>query len=349
MERYVFKPETLNGTKKRILLRIDMNGAEEGGYKAWRNAQELRKYAKLAEGGCSVVLLSHCGRKGKVDFKENMEFMVQLLKASGAPDIKYVDSLMGEAVVRDTQAPGIYLLKNVRASTLEKEGGRNGLCEFLANHFDVYVNNAPAVSHRNHTSVMMPLHMEGHLGNIFMEEVQRLEALRNSPEKILVWGGNKMDKSKYVGKLLGSGWKVLLGGIPAVQFKDAKAGITNEMTGLLMEHKNKIIGPVDYIERDGKIVDVGPKTVKLYSKILDESGGIFSGPLGIYEEGHVRSSLEMMKRCTAILGGHSGNIAHQNGLDGVITSGGAALAYLMSGTLPGIEAVVQSRESLVIV
>ena len=43
MERYVFKPETLNGIKTRILLRIDMNGAEEGGYKAWRNAQELKR------------------------------------------------------------------------------------------------------------------------------------------------------------------------------------------------------------------------------------------------------------------------------------------------------------------
>ena len=328
----------LNGPQnKKIIVRIDMNGGEQEGYKIWRYAKEMTHYKKMADNGCSVVLLTHYGRKGDKDFRENLEFLVESLKEVSGIDMKYVHGLTEDEVLDAVSEPGVYMLKNIRIHDSEKQGGFNELAEFFVNNFDIFLNDAPAVLHRGHTSVTLPDHMPSHVGNVMLEEIGRLDKVKNSSTRILVWGGAKLDKIKYIETLAKEGWTVLLGGIPAVEFEAAKSGTVNKMTPLL--DCSGMVAPIDFVMKNGKAVDIGPKTVDMYEKIIEGKGGIFSGPMGKYEDGYEESSTRLMKHCTAILGGHSGNIAHKYQMDGIMTSGGSALAYLSDKELPGMDAI----------
>ena len=341
MEHCLFDASRLNGAGKKILVRIDMNGGEAEGYKTKRYAKELRNYLEWVKQGHSVVLATHYGRRGDPDFREELRFLAQALEDASGVRVHYIDSLMDGRIKAAVSTPGIYLIRNLRATELERTGGANELCDFFREHFDVFVNDAPAVCHRGHTSVLMPLYMEGYAGNVLLEEVRRLDEIRRASKKILVWGGSKMGKVKYVQKLLDKEWTVLLGGLPAVKYIEAKNGEENEISRLF-GYGDRLVGPVDFVEDGGRVVDIGPKTQLLYSQILEDAGGgVFSGPVGVYEEGYEESSVRLMKLCTAILGGHSGNIAYKHGLEGILTSGGAALAYLAEDALPGIDALME--------
>jgi len=318
---------------QKIAVRIDMNGSEKEGYKVHRYAREMKNYQKLAKAGCSVVLLTHYGRKSDPDFREDLKFLSETLsKESGVP-LKYIHGLDETHVAETVSKPGIYLLKNTRSHEFEKGGGLNPLTEFFKNNFDLFINDAPAVSHRKDTTITLSCHMPSKVGAVLIEELERLDSVKERG-KTLVWGGAKLDKKKYVRELAKSGWTILLGGIPAVEFAKGHEGKLKDLMGF----SHRFIEPVDWVtDKTGKIVDIGPLTQSKYEAILQEKGGIFSGPMGKYEDGYEESSLRLMKHCNAILGGHSGNVAHKNGLPQILTSGGAALAYISGEKLPGIE------------
>ena len=99
-------------------------------------------------------------------------------------------------------------------------------------------------------------------------------------------------------------------------------------------------------------VDIGPKTVELFSQVLAEAKTIFwNGPLGKFEDSECRAGT--LSVCSAVVenrsafkvmgGGDSisavlkGNLSE--GFDYISTGGGATLKYLETGTLPGLESL----------
>ncbi|MBR9680833.1 MAG: phosphoglycerate kinase [Candidatus Altiarchaeota archaeon] len=329
MQRHLFG----NHNNQKLLIRIDMNGCEKEGYKVYRYAKEMQGYKELVNNGCSVILLTHYGRQGDADFRENLDFLADMLRNECGVPLEYIHGLTEDHVKESIKTPGIYLLKNTRSHEHESVEGLNELNQFFVNNFDIFINDAPAVSHRKDTTITLSHHMDSRVGNVLVEELSRLDQVNNG-SKTLVWGGAKLDKSKYVRELVKNGWTVLLGGIPAIEFAKGAEGELQDLMGF----SHRFVEPVDWVTNGkGTIVDIGPKTVDLYESKLMENKGIFSGPMGLYEDGYEESSYRLMVHCKAILGGHSGNIAHKRKLEGVMTSGGAALAYISGKKLPGLE------------
>lgn len=98
-----------------------------------------------------------------------------------------------------------------------------------------------------------------------------------------------------------------------------------------------------------KIVDIGPKTIKLYSKKIAEAGTIFwNGNLGVTEVKDFSRGSEGIAKTIAendtysvIGGGDTGGFVNRLGLgqkfDFISTGGGATLEYLAGKELPGIK------------
>lgn len=99
-------------------------------------------------------------------------------------------------------------------------------------------------------------------------------------------------------------------------------------------------------------LDIGPKTIEKFLKIIKEAKTIFwSGPLGRYEdERFLKGSLKVAqamsedKKTTILAGGDTASVAEKYDLifkySHVSIAGGAALEYLAGKKLPGIEALL---------
>ena len=138
---------------------------------------------------------------------------------------------------------------------------------------------------------------------------------------------------------------------------------------ILKNFKDKVVLPMDLaLSRDGKRVDVpvgqgtkgdavrdiGKETSIQYAKIVKGSKTVVSsGPLGVFEEKGFdlgsKTALEAMAAqgaCSVVGGGHMGSYANVLGIDKhvthVSTAGGAMLAFLAGGELPGVKALVDA-------
>jgi phosphoglycerate kinase len=100
------------------------------------------------------------------------------------------------------------------------------------------------------------------------------------------------------------------------------------------------------------VLDIGSETIKLYSKIIEEAGTIiWAGPLGFsevkaFEKGTigVGAAVAKNKKALKVIGGGDTGAAMQrfgilDKIDLVSYGGGAMLAYLSKGSLPGIDAL----------
>ncbi len=114
---------------------------------------------------------------------------------------------------------------------------------------------------------------------------------------------------------------------------------------------------MDSVKKDGAIFDAGPETMKHLQKEISSAKYIlWNGPLGAYEMGYKKPTLELARMIaaatkngvTTILGGGDtlgaiGELKIEEEFTFVSTGGGAMLEFLANGTLPGIEALNSSR------
>jgi phosphoglycerate kinase len=98
-------------------------------------------------------------------------------------------------------------------------------------------------------------------------------------------------------------------------------------------------------------VDIGPKTVDVFARLIASAKTIFwNGPLGVFENpafahGTVKIAQAVAASCAISIVGGGDSIAalKQAGVTDRIThistGGGASLEFIAYGTLPGIEAL----------
>ncbi len=197
-----------------------------------------------------------------------------------------------------------------------------------------------------------------------------------------VLGGAKVsDKIEVISNLLNIADKVLIGGGMAYTFLAAQG--YNVGTSLLEEDKiplakellekgkDKLVLPVDFLFtpefkdikpshvgpitsiKDGEMsLDIGPKTIELFSSILkDAKTVVWNGPMGVFEmENYQKGTIGVAKTLanlkdaiTIVGGGDSAAAAIQFGfetqLTHISTGGGASLEYLEGKVLPGVECI----------
>lgn len=116
---------------------------------------------------------------------------------------------------------------------------------------------------------------------------------------------------------------------------------------------------IDAIDIHEQIMDIGPKTQAEYETIISQAKTIiWNGPLGYFENPQFRRGTDFIyyaialnKKAFSVIGGgdtlaaiagkdHIENITH------ISTGGGAMLAFIENGTLPGIEALKKSKIKL---
>lgn len=287
--------------------------------------------------------------------------------------------------------PGeILFLENTRFEDLNKkaESSNNpALAKYWASLGDVFVNDAFATAHRAHASTVGIANYvkESALGFLMEEEVKELSKLLKGFKRpfISIIGGAKVsDKLKVLEKLFTIADKVLIGGGMAYTFKKAlekEIGTSifeqdriEDVKKYLSLYKDKIVLPIDNaitrefannpavftsskndnIPADYMGLDIGPETIRLFSREIANAKTIFwNGPLGVtefseYEKGTKAIAIAIAdnKDVFSVVGGGDSvtainKLGYQDKFSFISTGGGASIEFIQNGTLPGIDAI----------
>ena len=344
----------------------------------------------LLEHKAAVILCSHLGRpKGEFNMKyslapvakrlsEKLGFEVKLAKDVIGPDAKKL-----AAEVKPGQA---VLLENVRFHA-EEEKNDPAFAKELASMADIYVSDAFGTVHRAHASTAgVAQYLPAVAGFLIGKELNFLGKAVTNPERpfVAILGGAKVkDKIGVITNLIEKVDTLLIGGGMAYTFMKATGGeignslCDEERLGLALELLDKakakgvkLLLPVDnvcgkefnndteqMVCESGKIpegwegLDIGPKTVELFSKEIKAAKTVvWNGPMGVFEMPNfakgtlaIATAMAESDATTIIGGGDSAAAVTQMGLAGkmshISTGGGASLEFLEGKTLPGVAAL----------
>ncbi|MFA6158692.1 MAG: phosphoglycerate kinase [Candidatus Paceibacterota bacterium] len=357
---------------KRVLLRLDLNvpivnGEVRDDFRVKRSLDTIRF---LRDAGAKTIIMSHIEDEIVTSLSRVAAYMQRFVTIKAlVSDLKDA-----EGVVRTMNEGEVIMLENLRRDPGEK-GNNPMFAARLAALGDVYVNDAFAVSHREHASVVsVPRMIPSYAGLLLAEEVAQLSrAFNPSHPFVFLLGGAKFEtKLPLIEKFLGIADSVFVGGALANDlfkekgFEIGKSLISKahgnlrhvEMNPRLMVPIDVVIGSAsakavkdaDSVDKDDRILDAGPRTIGELSDVLSEAQfALWNGPLGDYEigfsegtEGLARALVESGVP-TIIGGGDTIAVVSKLGLldkfSFVSTGGGAMLQFLADGTLPGIEAL----------
>jgi len=302
------------------------------------------------------------------------------------------DCCKKKAFIDEQKPGTVIMLENTRFHKEETSNDPkelDKLAKALAEYGDIFVNDAFGTAHRDQASTasiakFVPVSVAG----LLMEkEVNYLEPIVTNPKKPLVAiiGGAKVSsKIAVLESLLKNASALVIGGAMAYTFLKAQGKKTGKsmVEDDQIETANKILAaaekagveivlPVDHVGAekfdaaakpepianvnipDNLIgMDVGPKTLALYKKVLATAKTIvWNGPVGVFEfDAFAKGTEEVAKLVaettskgviTVVGGGDSVAAVNKFGLASkmshVSTGGGASLELLEGKKLPGIE------------
>lgn len=358
---------------KRVVLRLDLNVPIEKGevVDAYRIESSLPTIDHLQQQGAKIIVIAHLG-KGKPE--DTLRPVAQYLR--DRYDIRFLSSLMSpdnKLVIEQMNDGEVVMLENLRHAKGEEEND-DDFAKYLASLGEIYVNDAFAVSHRAHASVVgITKYLPSYAGLLFEKEVENLSVAFNPEHPFLfILGGSKIStKIPLMKKFLPIADHLLIGGANANNLLKAKGyeigtSVVDEsaLSGLEEYVTNeKILIPKEVVVRETRslkasdqvlsvemIVDIGEGFVRSLQPLISAAKLIvWNGPLGFYEEGFTGGSKALLELIVAssartIVGGGDtvalvDSLGMHDRLSFVSTGGGAMLDYLANGTLPGIEAL----------
>jgi phosphoglycerate kinase len=374
---------------KTVFIRADFNiplgpGGEITSDKRIRAALPTIQYA--IEHSAGVILASHLGRpKGKRNPAMTLSPVAARLTELLGKTVAMAPDCIGPDVAAMKPGSGeVLLLENLRFHP-EEEANDPEFSRQLASLADLYVNDAFGSAHRAHASTVgMITHFPFAAAGLLMDsELEWLTRVTRNPERpcVALLGGAKVsDKIGVIQNLITVVDKLLIGGAMAYTFLRAK----NQPAGrslveedkidlarqLLATASSKLILPLDHVVvRDVKpgaeyrvvttigaddiAVDIGPKTIDEYAKII---GGaktvIWNGPMGIFEMPPFdRGTVELAKSvadsgAVSVVGGGDSEKAIKSAgvtakITHVSTGGGASLEFLRGLELPGVAVLTE--------
>jgi phosphoglycerate kinase len=379
----------LNG--KRVFIRVDFNVPLQKNEKGEMEiTSDKRIKASLPtiqyalEHGAGVILASHLGRpKGKPNPEMSLKPVAARLQELLGRPVAMAPDCVGPEVEAMKPAPGgVLLLENLRYHA-EEEKNDAEFAKKLAALCDVYVNDAFGSAHRAHASTegMIKFVPVAAAGLLMDQELKYLGMAVSNPARpcVAILGGAKVsDKIEVIQNLGKVVDRLLIGGAMAYTFLKAQGLPTGnslveadkvELAGnLLKELGDRLLLPVDHVVvseiaagaanevvetiPEGKIgVDIGPKTIEEYAKVI---GGaktvIWNGPMGIFEKPPFDKGTVALAKAVAdsgaisvVGGGDSEKAIKAAGVTGKIThvstGGGASLEFLAGLQLPGVTAL----------
>jgi phosphoglycerate kinase len=355
---------------KRVLVRIDADAPIENGVvvNPFRLKALIPTLTFLRDAKAQVILLGHLGRDGA-----SMQPIYNEL--SKDVTLSFVDDIFGaeaQSALEGLADGELLLLGNIRTEAGELLND-DALANRLASLADIYVNEAFAVCHRAHASVVgVPKYLPHYAGIQLQKEVEALSGARDpkSPSLFILGGAKFETKLPLIEAFVGRYDHVFVGGALSNNFFKAQ-GLNigdslisgDEINISQLIQNEKILLPIDVVVKHEDLVrtttpdalsagdrisDAGPETISmLKEKIAQSKCILWNGPLGEYTHGFAEgtnSLAEVIASATGetILGGGDTSAAiadlHLEGKYSFLsTGGGAMLEFLLNGTLPGIE------------
>ena len=374
---------------KKVLVRVDFNvpikDGKVGDDTRIRGALPTIQY--LLDKGAAVILCSHLGRpKGEANPAYSLKPVAEYLKGLVSNPVYFADDCIGESAKKAAAElkPGeILVLENTRYYKGEEKNDLE-LAKGLADLADLYVNDAFGTAHRAHSSTEGVTHFKpGVAGFLLEKEIQYLSSAVEDPKRpfVAILGGAKIsDKIGVIKNLLNKADKVLIGGGMANTFFAAQgyemadslvqAEAIDTAKEILAAGSEKLVLPVDMVIADAfdngaakktidtgnvpagwRVLDIGPKTVELYSKLVaDAATVVWNGPMGVFEMPEFAKGTFAVAQAVAdsnaisiIGGGDSVAAIQESGLADKVThistGGGASLEMLEGIVLPGVAAL----------
>ncbi|MBQ2925535.1 MAG: phosphoglycerate kinase [Ruminiclostridium sp.] len=342
----------------------------------------------LLEQNAAVILTSHLGRPKGEWKKENSLYSARehLEKLMGIP-VPMTTDVLGPNTKEMAAAlqPGqVMLVENLRFRK-EEEKNDPEFSKELASLADIFVFDAFGCSHRAHASTAgVADYMPAVAGFLVEKELAVMGGALENPQRPLVsiLGGAKVaDKIGVINNLLNIADTIIIGGGMAYTFQKALGGDIGEslldedrlnyarnMVALAKEKGVKLLLPVDnkitkefsgdaeyQVVTAGQIpdgwmgMDIGPKTVELFSEAIKGAGTvIWNGPMGVFEfdafaqgtNAVAKALADLEGAITIVGGGDSASAVEKSGLADKIshisTGGGASLEFLEGLALPGV-------------
>ncbi len=344
----------------------------------------------LVDQGAKVLLASHLGRpNGEVVEELRLTPVATRLSELLGKDVKKVDEAHGseaEAAANSLNDGDVLLLENVRFYAGEEKNDPE-LAKAFANLADVYVNDAFGAAHRAHASTEgIAKHIPAVAGLLMEKELDVLGKALSTPERpftAIIGGAKVKDKIGVIDNLLDKVDNLIIGGGLAYTFIKAQGHEVGK--SLLEEDKidlaktfmakakekgvnfympedaivaddfskdaNTKVVKIDSIPADWEALDIGPKTIDTYRKVVAESKlVIWNGPMGVFEyeafangTKGVAEALATSDAYSVIGGGDSAaaveKFDYADKMSHISTGGGASLEFMEGKELPGVLAL----------
>ncbi len=342
---------------------------------------------ELVKRGAIVIIASHLGRptpRNKKDYSllPIAHYLSQKLYAH----LDFIEDPFSKdfsAALKKFQPGQICLLEKLRFYSGEEKNSP-AFAKKLSSLAEIYVNDSFASSHRAHASIAeITNHLPSYAGLNLEKEIKTLNhILKNPPpHSIAIIGGVKISTKIAVIENLAKKFEhILIGGALANNFfkaigydiglsifdkdyvKPALDLLNNDFIG------RKIILPFDVrvasgkklprhsdwrhlseVEPDEYILDIGPRTSNLYTKLIRQAKLlVWNGPMGYYENKHfchgtcnLAQAVARSRAETVVGGGETIDALNRLHLSKKInfisTGGGAMLEFLAGKTLPGLK------------
>ena len=346
----------------------------------------------LEQGGKLVLFSHLGKVKEESDKKElTLKPVADSLTEKLGKEVVFVPETRGEkleSAIKNLNEGDVLLVENTRFEDLDgKKESKNDpeLGKYWASLGDVFVNDAFGTAHREHASnVGISTHLETAAGYLMEKEIKFIGGVVNDPHKpvVAILGGAKVsDKIGVIKNLVNIADKIIIGGGMSYTFlkaqgKEIGLSLLEEdkidfAKELLEKNGDQIVLPVDCkvakefsndakitevsideIPSDQEAMDIGPKTIELFTKELQGAHTVvWNGPMGVFEFsnfakgtiGVCKAIANLEDAITIIGGGDSAAAAISLGFEEdfthISTGGGASLEYLEGKELPGIKAI----------
>ena len=346
----------------------------------------------LEQGGKLVLFSHLGKVKEESDKKElTLKPVADSLTEKLGKEVVFIPETRGEkleSAIKNLNEGDVLLVENTRFEDLDgKKESKNDpeLDKYWASLGDVFVNDAFGTAHREHASnVGISTHLETAAGYLMEKEIKFIGGVVNDPHKpvVAILGGAKVsDKIGVIKNLVNIADKIIIGGGMAYTFlkaqgKEIGLSLLEEdkidfAKELLEKNGDQIVLPVDCkvakefsndakitevsideIPSDQEAMDIGPKTIELFTKELQGAHTVvWNGPMGVFEFsnfakgtiGVCKAIANLEDAITIIGGGDSAAAAISLGFEDdfthISTGGGASLEYLEGKELPGIKAI----------
>ncbi|MCF8057379.1 MAG: phosphoglycerate kinase [Desulfocapsa sp.] len=360
---------------KRVLVRVDFNvpmDTEKNITDDIRIRMALPTIHHILEKGGKLILCSHMGRpKGRRVEDFSLAPVARHLGTILERDVRLAPDCIGEAseaMVAAMQAGDVVMLENLRFHKQETENDPD-FSRQIARMADVYINDAFAVSHRAHASVVgIPPHVaEKAAGFLLQTEMDFFHKAMDAPVRplvALVGGAKVSSKLGALENMLDKVDIMIIGGAMANTFlksqgvamgasktEDDLLGTAREFVEKAEEKGIKLFFPVDFVVADRfaadavtknvtfqdipgewMALDIGPASTVFFQEAMNDARTIvWNGPMGAFEmDAFARGTMAM---CQSVASSHALSITGGGDSNAAVKKSGesANISYMSTG------------------